>query len=85
MYSESVKVANIFAKYSNPIAQIVQNACAFDSEIHAQVNNRRVNLKSIMGIMAFEWKEGMEVVVDAEGNDAEDAVKAICKYLLCEA
>lgn len=84
MYSESVKVADIFSKYSNPIAQIVQNACTFDSEIHAQISNRRVNLKSIMGIMAFEWKEGMEIEVDAEGDDAEEAVKAICRYFLCE-
>ena len=84
MYKKTVKVADIFSKYSNPIAQIVQNACAYESEIHAQASNRRVNLKSIMGIMAFECKTGMEVEVEAEGADAEEAVNAICSYLLCE-
>ncbi len=84
MYKEQVKVANIFKSYSNPIAQIVQNACMYESELHAKTENRRANLKSIMGIMAFDWSEGMDVEIEAEGTDAQEAVEAIRKFLLCQ-
>lgn len=84
MFETTVKVADIFQKYDNPIAEIVQNACTFESEIHAKANGKRVNLKSIMGIMAFEWTVGMDVDIEAEGDDAKAAVQKICDYLMCK-
>lgn len=83
MFESTIKVADIFSAHDNPIAEIVQNACVFDSEIHAKANGKRVNLKSIMGIMAFEWTVGMDVLIEAEGSDAENAVNTICNYLMC--
>lgn len=83
MCQKDVEVANIFAKYNNPIAEIVQKACTFESEIHAYAGTKRVNLKSIMGIMAFDWSEGMQVSIQAEGSDEEDAVSSIQSFLAC--
>ena len=84
MQQEKVVIGDIFSKYDNLIAQIVAKACTFDSEIYAIADNARANLKSIMGIMAFNWNEGTPVLIKAEGKDAEDAVKEICEYLECK-
>ncbi len=83
MYTKEVVVGNIFEKYDNPIAEVVQKACGHESVIHVQSGSRRVNMKSIMGIMAVKWNEGATVEISAEGADAEAAVEEICSYLSC--
>jgi phosphocarrier, HPr family len=47
--------------------------------------SRRVNAKSIMGMMALGINNGAELYVSAEGEDEEDAISAISGYLLGEA
>lgn len=84
MYSENVTVGNIFDKYANPIAEVVSKACSHEADVYASLDNKRVNLKSIMGIMAFQWDEGLVVKVEGTGEDAEEAVKEICSFLSCQ-
>lgn len=76
-----VVVSNIFSKYDNPIAEIVHISCKYSSSIHAMVENRSVNLKSIMGIMAVKWDEGMKLAIQAEGSDEKEAVEALKDFL----
>ena len=59
-------------------------ACKFESEITLESDNRRINAKSIMGIMAFNPREGMTLDIIAEGVDEQDALVAIEKFLVCE-
>ena len=84
MSKKSIVVSNVLEEHENPIAELVQVACSFDSEIILESENRRINAKSIMGIMAFQWDEGLVVKVEGTGEDAEEAVKEICSYLSCQ-
>lgn len=84
MYQQEVTIGSIFDKYSNPIAEIVQKACTYQSDLHAMTEKSRINLKSIMGIMAFKWDEGSVISIVGEGEDAESAVQDICKYIACK-
>lgn len=84
MSSKSVIVCDITKGYDNPIAELVQVACKFESEIMLESNNRKINAKSIMGIMAFNPSKGMEVSIMAKGCDEEEAVAAIEKFLICK-
>lgn len=84
MSKKSVTVSNIIEKHDNPIAELVQMACKFDSEITLESGSRRINAKSIMGIMAFNPTEGMTLDVVAEGADEQEALAAIEKFLVCE-
>ncbi len=59
-------------------------ACKFESEITLESDNRRINAKSIMGIMAFNPTEGMTLDIIAEGVDEQDALVAIENFLVCE-
>lgn len=84
MSRKNVIVSNVSEGHDNPIAELVQLACRFDSEITLESDNRRINAKSIMGIMAFNPSEGMSINIVTEGSDEEEAVLAIEKFLVCE-
>ena len=47
-------------------------------------DNRKINAKSIMGIMAFNPSKGMTVNIATEGNDEQEALQAMEKFLVCE-
>ena len=81
---KEIVVSNVSEEQSNPIAELVQVACRFDSDITLESNNRRINAKSIMGIMAFNPSKGMTVNIVAEGSDEEEALVAMEKFLVCE-
>ena len=66
------------------IAELVQVACQFDSNITFVNENRKINAKSIMGIMAFNPCKGMSVNIITEGNDEKEALLAMEKFLVCE-
>jgi len=71
------------SKHTNPIGELVQVAYQYDSEIILESNNRRINAKSIMGIMAFEPCSGMKVNIIANGKDEDAAIEAMEAFLVC--
>ncbi len=66
---------------ARPIALLVQVATQFESKVYLQSGEKRVNAKSIMGMMTLVLAAGDEVTVLADGEDEEKAVNAIVKYL----
>lgn len=63
------------------IPHIVQTACAFKSVITFEVDDKRVNAKSIMGVMALASQDAPKIRICADGEDEEEAVKAIAELL----
>ena len=59
----------------------MQVASQYDSSIYVECDSRRVNAKSIMGMMTLGLTAGEQVIVTAEGADEENAVEGIEKYL----
>lgn len=66
---------------ARPIANLVQMANKYASRIYLEMGEARVNAKSIMGMMGLALMNGETVVVDAEGEDEEEAVRALAKFL----
>lgn len=66
---------------ARPVAQLVQVASRFDSEIYVEVGEKRVNAKSIMGMMTLGLDMGEQIVLSARGDDEEEAMASIEKYL----
>lgn len=66
---------------ARPVAMLVQVASQFGSSIHVEYDNKRVNAKSIMGMMTLALHEGDEVSIVAEGEDEEAAITKIEEYL----
>ena len=66
---------------ARPVAQLVQVASQFNSEIYVEIGKKRVNAKSIMGMMSLVLTEGSKVTVIAEGQDEDKALTAMEKFL----
>ena len=77
MLKREVMVKNIEKKYNHPLAEIVQIASQFKSEILLEYDKYKINAKSIMGIIAFNPSEGMNVIISANGKDEDDAIEAL--------
>lgn len=75
----TIQIAN--GLEARPVALLVQVASQYDSQIHVEVEGKRVNAKSIMGMMTLGLETGEKIVVEAEGADEEKAMSNIEKYL----
>ncbi len=62
---------------ARPIAELVQVASKYDSRIYIELGTKRVNAKSIMGMMSLELDNGDEMTVSADGADETDALREI--------
>ena len=66
---------------TRPVALLVQVASQFQSEISVEMENKRVNAKSIMGMMTLGLDTGEEVTISANGADEKEAMSEIEAYL----
>ena len=66
---------------ARPIAVLVQVASQYESSIYLEVAGKRVNAKSIMGMMTMALKAGETMVVEATGVDEAAAIEGIEKYI----
>jgi len=79
---EYVTVGSGIQKKENPIAKLVQIACRYESKIYLEDEARKVNAKSIMGMMAVKLSGGMEVAIVTEGKDEKEALEEMEQYLI---
>ena len=63
--------------HARPAALFVQEANKFSSEVFVEKDDKKVNAKSIMGIMSLAISTNTEVYISAEGSDADQAVNAL--------
>ena len=63
------------------IALFIQTASQYDSRVYVEVEDKKVNAKSIMGMMTLPLDNDDEITIEAEGSDEEAAVKAITVFL----
>lgn len=78
---KTVKITNKLGLHARPSAKVVQTATKFKSEITLEKEGLEVNGKSIMGVMMLAAEMGSDVTVTAQGEDAEDAVRALSEVL----
>ena len=64
-----------------PVAMLVQVASQYESEIYVESGRKKVNAKSIMGMMTLGLDNGEEVTVTANGKDESEAMDGVEKYL----
>lgn len=66
---------------ARPVAMLVQVASQHESSVYIEAEGKKVNAKSIMGMMSLALGTGESVKVIAEGADEEAAIEGIEKYL----
>ena len=81
MITKNMKIEIQSGLEARPVAMFVQTASQYDSSIYVEHETKRVNAKSIMGMMTLGLAAGEDVVVSADGTDEEAAIEGIEKFL----
>lgn len=79
-----VKVKNKTGLHARPASQFIQKAGKFDSNINIVYEEREINAKSIMGLLSLGISQNKEILIKAEGEDAEKAVDSLSKFIEVE-
>ncbi|MEI5905939.1 phosphocarrier protein HPr [Bacillus spongiae] len=67
--------------HARPATLLVQTASKFDSDVHLEFKGKKVNLKSIMGVMSLGVGKGGEITIITEGSDEDEALNTLDEAL----
>lgn len=81
MVKRTVTVELASGLEARPVAMLVQVASQYESNIYVEMEAKRVNAKSIMGMMTLGLSAGEQITISADGTDEEQAITDIEKYL----
>jgi len=81
MQQQEVDIINKLGLHARASAKLTQLAGAFKSEVWLSRNGRRVNAKSIMGVMMLAAAKGASVLIETNGPDEDEALKALVKLI----
>jgi phosphocarrier protein HPr len=77
MVKQEVEIINKLGLHARASTKLTQTASQYKSEVWLERNNRRVNAKSIMGVMMLAASKGSKVIVEASGPDEAGALEAL--------
>lgn len=77
MISKEVKIVNNVGLHARPATFFIQKANSYKSSIWVERENRRVNAKSLLGVLSLGIVKDMTVTLIADGADEEDAVNGL--------
>ncbi|MCI8927011.1 MAG: HPr family phosphocarrier protein [Lachnospiraceae bacterium] len=81
MIEKSIKIQLNGGLEARPVAMLVQVASQHESSVYIMSEGRKVNAKSIMGMMSLALDTGESVTVSADGKDEQQAIQSIEEYL----
>ena len=81
MASAEVAITNKLGLHARASAKLTQVASGFRCEVWLTRNGRRVNAKSIMGVMMLAAGKGASITIEANGDDADAALAALQKLI----
>ena len=81
MARAEIQIVNKLGLHARASAKLTQVASAYPCEVWLERNGRRVNAKSIMGVMMLAAGKGASITIEAEGDDAEAALEALVKLI----
>lgn len=87
MVSKSVTILNQVGLHAKAATLFIQKANEFKASIWVEKDARRVNAKSLLGILSLGITRGTEIMLSAEGADEAEAVGALCMLIsdgVCE-
>ncbi|WP_077214735.1 HPr family phosphocarrier protein [Bacillus dakarensis] len=82
MVEKQVEVKLRTGLQARPAALFVQEATRFSSEVFIEKDGKKVNAKSIMGLMSLAISSGAVITLIAEGSDEEEALEALAEYVV---
>ncbi len=84
MTKKTVTIQTQLDMESRPVAHLVQEASQYDSQIYIETEDKKINAKSIMGMMSLDFSVGTTLEVVADGKDEQQAVDGVAAFLTGE-
>lgn len=81
MTDKEVAITNRLGMHARAAARFVNLACRFDCEVYVCSGDKRVNGKSIMGLMMLAAGVGTTLTIETNGNDEEQAAEELCQLI----
>ena len=81
MQQREVEIVNKLGLHARASAKLTQVASRFQSDVHIARNGRRVNAKSIMGVMMLAAAQGSRIVLETAGPDEAEAMQAVSQLI----
>ncbi len=79
MYTQNVTIHNEVGLHARPATFFIQKANEFKSGIWVEKDERRVNAKSLLGVLSLGIVQGSTITLLADGIDEKEAVDALCE------
>ena len=84
MLSKDVTVKNQVGLHARPATFFIQRANEYQSSIWIEKEERKVNAKSLLGVLSLGITKGTQVTIIADGSDEEDAVNGLVELITSE-
>ena len=81
MVSREVTIKNNVGLHARPATFFIQKANSFKSSIWVEREDRRINAKSLLGVLSLGIVKGMDITIIADGADENEAVDGLCALI----
>ena len=81
MIRKPVTIQNNMDMEDRPVAHLVQEASQYASQVYILMGSKKINAKSIMGMMSLKLQIGEDVTIIADGQDEDAAVSGVATFL----
>ena len=81
MISQEVTITNTIGLHARPATFFIQKANSFKSSIWVEKEDRKVNAKSLLGVLSLGIAQGMTIKLLAEGSDEDEAVAGLVELV----
>ncbi len=81
MISRNVTIQNNVGLHARPATFFIQKANSFHSSLWVEKEDRRVNAKSLLGVLSLGITKGMTITLIADGSDENEALDGLCELI----
>ena len=81
MIRKPVTIQNNMDMEDRPVAHLVQEASQYARQVYIVMGSKKINAKSIMGMMSLKLQKGEDVTIVADGQDEDAAVSGVATFL----
>ena len=81
MIRKPVTIQNNMDMEDRPVAHLVQEASQYAGQVYIVMGSKKINAKSIMGMMSLKLQKGEDVTIVADGQDEDAAVSGVATFL----
>ena len=81
MQQRDIEIVNKLGLHARPSAKLTQLASKFKSDVFMARNGRRINAKSIMGVMMLAAAKGSTITLETSGDDELEAIDALAELI----